>query len=137
MRLLEHGIVGVAGGLLYVGVELLYRGRSHVSMFFVGGLCFWAIGMLDRAAPGLPLTAQAVLGAALVTALELVSGLALNVGLGLEVWDYSGCPLNLCGQIRLPYSLLWIPLSLAAALTDDLLRFLLFRQPFPPYRWLL
>ena len=119
MRLLEHGIVGVAGGLLYVGVELLYRGRSHVSMFFVGGLCFWAIGMLDRAAPGLPLTAQAVLGA------------------GLEVWDYSGCPLNLCGQICLPYSLLWIPLSLAAALTDDLLRFLLFRQPFPPYRWLL
>ena len=31
------------GGSAYVLVELLWRGRSHFSMFLLGGLCFWLI----------------------------------------------------------------------------------------------
>ncbi len=137
MRYLEHVTIGILGGLLYVGVELLFRGRSHPSMFVVGGLCFWLIGMLDRAAPGLPLLAQMVLGAAAVTGLELLSGLLVNVRLGWDVWDYSALPLNYRGQICLPFSLLWLPLSLAAIFADDALRLLLFHRAPPPYRWVL
>ena len=136
MRIWQNLIIGAAGGLLYVCVELLYRGRSHLSMFLVGGVCFWAIGMLDRAVPGMQLLLQALTGAALITALELGSGLIVNVRLGLHVWDYSSCPMNYMGQICLPYSLLWIPLSLTAVFADDALRRLLFHQTPPGYRWI-
>lgn len=135
MKILQHLVVWAVGGALYVGIEFLYRGRSHWTMFLVGGLCFWMIGMLDRLAPGLPLPAQAILGAAIITAMELASGMILNVGLGLQIWDYSSCALHYRGQICLPFSLLWIPLSLAAVFADDALRRLLFGQPFPVYRW--
>ena len=36
------------GGTIYVMVELIYRGRSHGSMFLLGGVCFWLIGLLDE-----------------------------------------------------------------------------------------
>ena len=37
-------LVAATGGGLYILVELLWRGRSHISMFLLGGLCFWLIG---------------------------------------------------------------------------------------------
>ena len=33
------------GGTIYVMVELIYRGRSHGSMFLLGGVCFWLIAV--------------------------------------------------------------------------------------------
>ena len=36
------------GGGAYVGLELLYRGRSHISMFGAGGLCFLLMGALRK-----------------------------------------------------------------------------------------
>ncbi|MDE6839119.1 MAG: putative ABC transporter permease, partial [Acutalibacter sp.] len=44
----------------------------------------------------------------------LAAGLIVNTGLGLRVWDYSKMPLNLMGQVCLPYSLLWFGLTLPA-----------------------
>lgn len=135
MKLWQNLIVWAIGGLLYVSIEILFRGWSHPSMFLVGGLCFLAIGMLDQAAPGMPLLAQAFLGAGIITALELVSGLIVNVGLGLNVWDYSHHAYNYKGQICLGFSLLWVPMSLAAVFADDAFRKFLFAQPIPDYRW--
>ena len=124
-------IVALGGGS-YVLVELLWRGRSHVSMFLLGGLCFWLIGRLDRQTP-MPLAVQACLGAMVVTALEFVTGLVVNCWLGLGVWDYSALPLNLLGQVCLYYFVLWIPLSAAAAILEDAARRVLFGTPMPKY----
>ena len=49
--------------------------------------------------------------------LELGCGLLVNRDYG--VWDYRHLPLNFQGQICLPYTLLWIPVSLAAILLYD------------------
>lgn len=136
MRIWQNLMIWAFGGLLYVSMEVLFRGWSHPSMFVVGGLCVLLIGRLDHFAPGLPLLAQAFLGAAIITSLELVSGLIVNVGLGMKVWDYSQYRLNFMGQICLPFSLLWIPASLAAVVVDDSLRKFFFDQPIPPYRWI-
>ena len=51
------------GGALYVLVELCYRGRSHGSMFLLGGVLFWLIGLMDEAWPDAPLAVQMALGA--------------------------------------------------------------------------
>lgn len=132
MKRLRELLIFSLGGGAYVLVELLWRGRSHSSMFLLGGLCFWLIGRLDRGRP-VPLLVQACQGACLVTALELAMGLVVNRWLGLAVWDYSALPLNFQGQICLYYFVLWIPLSAGAVLLEDGLRRLLFRTPLPRY----
>ena len=131
--MLQESLIFTLGGGAYVMVELLWRGYSHISMFLLGGLCFWLIGRLDRE-KSIPVIRQAVLGACLVTGLELLTGLIVNCWLKLGVWDYSSQPLNFLGQICLLYFLLWIPLSAAAVFLEDALRWLLFRRPLPQYR---
>ncbi len=106
------------GGGSYVGLEMLWRGRSHVSMFVAGGVCFLLLGRLSRAKSRLSLSTRAVVGAGIITAVELVTGLLCNREYG--VWDYRQVPMNFLGQICLPYSLLWIPVSLGAMALYDL-----------------
>lgn len=100
------------GGAGYVGLELLWRGRSHVSMFFAGGTCFLLLGRLQRTK--LSPAAKSLLGAGVITAVELLTGLLVNRS--FRVWDYRQMPLNYLGQVCLPFSLLWIPVSFGAML---------------------
>jgi len=120
LKLLHYAGRFLTGGSAYVGLELLWRGRSHSSMFVAGGTCFLLLERLNRA-PRLSLPAKALVGAAAVTAVELVTGLLVNKD--HSVWDYRHMPVNYKGQICLPYSLLWIPVStlgllLSAALDE-------------------
>ena len=95
------------GGSAYVGMELLWRGRSHISMFGAGGLCFLLLGKLRET--NLPGLVKPVAGAGLITAVELFTGLLVNRD--HHVWDYRTLPGNFKGQICLPFFLLWIPVS--------------------------
>jgi len=135
MRKFRELLIALLGGAAYVLLELLWRGRSHISMFLLGGACFWIIGALDRKR-SVPVAVQACQGAMVVTALEFCTGLVVNRWLGWQVWDYSGLPMNLMGQVCLYYFVLWIPLSGAAVLLEDQLRRLLFGTPVPRYRFL-
>lgn len=96
------------GGMAYVGLELLWRGRSHGSMFVAGGLCFVLIGQLPR----LPLPLRALAGALIITMVELATGLIANRN--FTVWDYRSQPGNFLGQICPLFTLIWVPLSLVA-----------------------
>ncbi len=100
----------ITGGAAYVGLELLWRGRSHGSMFLAGGSCFLLLGKLSKVRPRLPLILRGVAGAGVITMVELLAGLMFNRT--YRVWDYRNLPLNFHGQICLPFFLLWIPLSL-------------------------
>ena len=99
------------GGGSYVCLELLWRRRSHGSMFLLGGACFLVIGAIRRLG-NLALSVRVALSAAAVTALELLTGLAVNRD--HKVWDYRRLPFQFRGQICLYYSLLWLPVSLLA-----------------------
>jgi len=96
------------GGGAYVGLELLWRGRSHISMFAAGGTCFLLLGKLRKTR--LPNPLKPVAGAGMITAVELGTGLLVNRD--YRVWDYRTVPGNFKGQICLPFFLLWIPVSL-------------------------
>ena len=69
-----------------------------------------------------PLWLQALACALLVTAVELVSGLILNVWLGLDIWDYSHLPFNLWGQICPQFAAVWWLLCLVFIPAFDWLR---------------
>ena len=109
MKYAKYPILFCAGGLGYMGLELLWRGWTHSSMFFAGGTCFLLLGRLKP----LPPWAKALAGAGIITAVELAAGLLVNRQ--HTVWDYRTVPFNFLGQICLPYSLLWLPVGLAGA----------------------
>ena len=46
-KLLQHIPIAVIGGLMYMGIEILWRGHTHWTMGVLGGLCFVLIGLLD------------------------------------------------------------------------------------------
>ena len=96
------------GGGAYVGLELLWRRRSHISMFFAGGSCFLLVGRLRR----FPLLLRGLLGSLVITGMELLFGLTVNRH--YRVWDYRRLPGNFRGQICPLFSVLWIPVSLLA-----------------------
>lgn len=128
MRIFRQVFLFYLGGFAYMLTEFLWRGRSHGSMFLLGGLCFLIIGLLWQSFPRLPLALHLLLCAALITILELFTGLAVNQD--HSVWDYRVMPYNYLGQICLNYSLLWIPVSLLATLLYGRVEAFL-RQRFP------
>ena len=132
---LKTAFLVVVGGLIYILIELLWRGHTHISMFVLGGICFVAIGLINEIFPwDFGFLWQSMIGAVVVTVLEFITGLVVNVWLGLNVWDYSDMPLNILGQICLPFSIAWIALSAIAIVLDDYLRYWLFKEEKPRYK---
>ena len=122
------------GGTIYFAIEVAFKGDSHWSMFIVGGMAFLLIGGINNYFDyDMPLTQQMLCSAIIITFLELVSGLIVNVWLGLNVWDYSNIPLNFMGQICLRFFLIWYFLSLAGILLDDFFRYRMFGEDKPNY----
>ena len=113
MRIWKASVLFYIGGSAYMVLEFLWRGRSHGSMFLLGGLCFLLIGRLNRRLAQLPLALRLLLFAGVITGAELATGLLVNRD--YSIWDYRQMPFHYLGQICLNYSLLWIPVSLAAA----------------------
>lgn len=95
------------GAVGYPSLELLWRGRTHASMALAGGAAMLLIRRVSRMRCGL--LPRSLLCGAGVTAIEYVIGHTWNRD--HRIWDYRRQPLNLHGQICLPYSLLWCCLS--------------------------
>jgi uncharacterized membrane protein len=111
MELLKLSFVYLLGALGYGGVELLWRGHTHWTMLLLGGAGFLCV-FLIAVRTALPRAARWLLCAAAITALEFFCGLLVNRRLGWAVWDYSGIPGNLLGQVCPRYALFWLLLSI-------------------------
>lgn len=120
-------------GMLYMGIEILWRGYTDISMLFVGGLCSFLVGRLNEHPKfyDRKMWQQCVIGALITLNIEFVSGLILNIWLGLNIWDYSGMWGNICGQVCLPYGFLWFLLMPLCIYVDDWLRYKLFEEEKP------
>lgn len=113
------------GGRLYTWIEVLWRGRTHWTMFVLGGICFVIMGLLnEHIFPWkLGLLQQCLISAAIITTFEFVTGCIVNLWMGWNVWDYSDVPFNILGQICLPFFLAWILLSVVGIVLDDWIRY--------------
>lgn len=135
--LLKYLFLLIVGGTTYVGIELLWRGYSHWSMFFLGGLCFICCGLLNEILPwDMVLSKQMLLGAIIITTLEFITGYIVNLKLGWNVWDYSNLPLNICGQVCPIFFIAWYYVSGLAIILDDWLRYWIFHEEKPHYKLL-
>ena len=94
------------GGIGYIGLELLWRGRSHLVMGVAGGLCTVLLFALYSKLALSP-TAAFFFGALIISAVEFLFGFVCNIKLQMNIWDYSRFRYNLYGQVCLGYSALW------------------------------
>lgn len=111
------------GGFTYCGIETLFRGYSHISMLIAGGVCFLLIDYMNqRYKYEIPLAGRMFLSSLIITAVEFLAGLIVNLWMHLNVWDYSALPLNAWGQICPLFSLIWFVLSAPAIWVDNYLQ---------------
>ncbi|PWM43031.1 MAG: hypothetical protein DBX47_07470 [Clostridiales bacterium] len=103
------------GGMIYQIIEMLWSGHSHWSMFLLGGTCVVLVYTvyINVTAP-VGILISCVVGGAIITTLEYLTGMLMNKRLKKNIWDYSKRKFNVNGQICLQYSLYWVLLSPAA-----------------------
>ena len=102
----------IFGAVGYMIIEILWRGKTHWSMGIAGGTCFTLFGNLWNKFKALPKIYIPILGSAVITIVEFISGIIFNLILKMNVWDYSKIPFNFLGQICLLFSTLWGFLSM-------------------------
>lgn len=125
----------LAGGLVYMFFEVLFGTvfnpagnksfRGLMSMFVLGGFLFIVLGLINEikfVKKHIPDYLQFVIAGVIITISELLSGILLNLYLKWNVWDYTGYPLSILGQVCLPFMILWIVISPFAFFLDDYLR---------------
>lgn len=128
-------ILAIIGGILYYMIEVVFRGHSHITMAILGSICFVCVGALNNYLPwDMLFWQQCFYGCIIITVLEGLSGLLLNVWLKLGIWDYSQVPFNFFfHQCSLPFCLIWFILAGVAIVLDDVLRNRLFGEEMPHY----
>ncbi len=134
-KFLLYFLLFLIGGFAYGGIEIVFRGYSHISMMIAGGICFILIGLINEIFPNkIGIIKQMAISAVIITVVEFITGLIVNVWLGLKVWDYSELKLNFMGQISILYTLIWFFLSPLAILMDDYIRYYILGEERPKYK---
>ncbi len=114
MKSIEKNIIiFIIGGFGYGIIEIIFRGFTHWSMIITGGSAFLILYLINESIQA-PILLKAVAGASIITLLEFSVGLIVNVYFQLGVWDYTGIPLNILGQISPVFTFCWYGISIAS-----------------------
>ena len=133
--IIKYLFLGIIGSIIYMSLEILWRGYTHWTMGVLGGICFICLGLINELLSWeTPLVLQMLIGSTIITILEFITGCIVNLWLGWNVWDYSNLPLNLLGQICLPFSILWYFISAIGIVIDDYIRYIYFDEERPRYK---
>lgn len=134
-KILKNIILFIVGFCAYITIEVLWRGYSYALMGVCGGL---AIVILDKINNKISwntdILLQGLSGSLLITLFELVIGeIALRTSLLPIMWDYSNVPFNYDGVICLPFSIVWLFISIAAIMLADAINYYVFHEYPKPY----
>lgn len=105
-----RGLAFTLGAIGYPLIELIWRGRTHWAMGVTGGGCLVLLRELQCRNKDAPLWRLALSGGLIITGVELMVGLFCNRLMGWKIWDYSHLPMQVAGQICLPFTLMWVAL---------------------------
>lgn len=129
LNILKYFTLFMTGALVYMTIEILWRGHTHWTMGVIGGIVLILVGLINEFDRDIPLMVQAPLASIIITLLEYYTGTIVNLKLGWHIWDYSGLPFNVDGQVCLLYSIFWMILGPIASLLDDYIRCEIFHEP--------
>lgn len=93
-------------GYIYVCMELLFRGRSDITMMFCASICVIPMIYLNNIFTyNVDFLLQLLLCSVHATLIEYCFGMIFNTD--YHIWDYRNMPFNISGQICLLFSLVW------------------------------
>ena len=128
-------------GTLYFFIEVIWKtsqGRPETISWTMLLLAIVLAIPLERFGAELPwdmsLLAQTSICATAITSVEFISGLIINVWLGIGVWDYSAMPGNIMGQVCPQFFVLWILLSAIGIVMLDWMRYAVEGGEKPHYK---
>ncbi|MCI5650584.1 MAG: hypothetical protein ACI4EG_06600 [Fusicatenibacter sp.] len=136
-RAAEYLVLFLIGYCIYLAIEVTYRGFSYRLMGLSGGAALMGIGILkDLGLDEFSLPVQMMVGAVLITALELYSGMYALLVLNVRMWDYRGIWMSQCQGLICPlFSFLWFLLSGVGIVVADVCDYYLFQgERRPIYR---
>ena len=110
-----------------VAIEIVTMGLTTI--WFAGGSLMAAV----VSAIGAPLWLQLIRCMVFVTSMEFITGIIVNKWLHLQVWDYSRLPLQLFGQICVPFIIIFSGLAAVGIVLSGYLMHWLYQEPKPHY----
>lgn len=113
-RVIQDVAIFTIGAVTYSLIEIMWRGYTHWTMMITGGICFVVLFRVFSRIAHAKLWQKCAVGAAIITTIEFIAGCIINLWFRMNVWDYSYLPMNVLGQICLPYTCLWGLLSIPA-----------------------
>lgn len=116
------------GGVIYGAIEVLWRGKTHPAMLLAGGISTLILAIICIKLREEKFFYKVVLGSLCITAVELIFGLIFNIGLKMNIWDYSNLKFNFLGQICILFTVIWGFICVAAIPVVERLIFALQKQ---------
>lgn len=114
---MKYFLLFTFSGYIYVCMELLFRGRSDITMMFCASICVIPMVILNNQfSYEVDFLLQLFLCSIFATFIEYIFGIIFNAD--YHIWDYRNMPFNIDGMVCLPFSLLWM---LIAALVIPLI----------------
>lgn len=117
-------------GTLYFFIEVgwkTYHGRPDMISWTMLALAIVLAVPLERFGAELPwempLMVQSAICGVAITTVEFVSGLIINVWLGMNVWDYSDMAGNIMGQVCPQFLVMWVVLAAVGIVMLDWMRY--------------
>ena len=123
----------IIGGLSYALIELLYRGRTDISMFILAGCCSVVMAGLNNIfSYNMPFELQVLISSFACIAGEYLVGITLNQN--FTIWDYRGMWGTFAsGQLNIFYCLAWVALSIFGIPMLDYVEWRFFDDETKPY----
>ena len=127
------------GFTTYVSLEVIWKFwkySSHWIMGCCGGITLVLLDKInDKISWDTDILLQGCVGSVLITGMEFIIGNLYLAGLLPKMWDYSNMWLNYKGIVCLPFSLLWIVLSIVAIFLADSINYYIYKElPVPYYK---
>lgn len=133
-NLVKYYILFCVGFCTYSIIEILFRGYTYFTMGITGGIAFLIIDQINnKISWDLDLLIQGIIGSTVVTFLEFMIGIFCLRNNLSPMWDYSSMPLNYNGIICLPFSIIWIFVSILGIWIADLINYYIFLEEPRPY----
>lgn len=116
-KIIPHLIIFIVSGLIYVLLEVLWRGYSHWTMFICAGCCGLVMATVNNSILEFEtdFRIQVLVSAFLCTTAELIFGLIFNSN--FTIWDYRntwGTIHFLNDQVNILFIGVWIIISIFA-----------------------
>lgn len=130
----QYLILTSLGGAIYYSFELIFRGFSHWTMYLLGGICFLFMYIQGKIMHWKESMIKMVTRCTIfIASMEFITGIIVNKFFKWNVWDYSDQPLQLFGQICLPFTIIFSGLSTLGIILSGYIGYWFFGEEKPDY----